>query len=74
MHRRTAIEQSLIVGNLPKVKSMHGTLVAAAAILMITAVPTGSRADAVGAVFGAGSGLVIAGPPGAVVGGIVGAV
>ena len=32
------------------------------------------RADTVGAVAGAGTGLLIAGPPGAVVGGVVGAV
>ena len=36
--------------------------------------PTSSQADAVGAVFGAGTGIVVAGPPGAVVGGVIGAV
>ena len=33
-----------------------------------------AQADTVGAVAGAGTGLLIAGPPGAVVGGVVGAV
>jgi hypothetical protein len=33
-----------------------------------------ARADMVGAVAGAGTGLLVAGPPGAVVGGVVGAV
>jgi hypothetical protein len=33
-----------------------------------------ARADTVGAVAGAGTGLLVAGPPGAVVGGVVGAV
>ena len=32
------------------------------------------QADTVGAVAGAGTGLLVAGPPGAVVGGVVGAV
>ena len=35
---------------------------------------TSARADMVGAVAGAGTGLLVAGPPGAVVGGVVGAV
>ena len=51
---------------------MRKTLLAAAAILMIALGPTSSRADNVGAVFGAGSGLLLAGPAGLVVGGIVG--
>jgi hypothetical protein len=33
-----------------------------------------ARADMVGAAAGAGTGLLVAGPPGAVVGGVVGAV
>ena len=33
-----------------------------------------AQADTVGAVAGAGTGLLVAGPPGAVVGGVVGAV
>ncbi len=53
---------------------MRRTLLAAASILMVALAPSGSRADTVGAAFGAGTGLVVAGPPGAVVGGIIGAV
>ena len=45
-----------------------------ASIAVIAAAPASSRADAVGAAFGAGTGLVVAGPPGAIVGGVVGAV
>ena len=51
---------------------MRKTLLAAAPILMIALAPTSSHADNVGAVFGAGTGLVVAGPVGLVVGGIVG--
>ena len=51
---------------------MRKTLLAAVPILMIALGPTTSHADNVGAVFGAGSGLVLAGPVGLVVGGIVG--
>jgi osmotically inducible lipoprotein OsmB len=53
---------------------MRKTLLTAAAIFMVALAPSGSRADAVGAVFGAGTGLVVAGPPGAVAGGIIGGV
>jgi hypothetical protein len=53
---------------------MRWTLLAAAASLLAIAAPTSSKADAVGAAFGAGTGLVVAGPPGAVVGGVVGAI
>ena len=53
---------------------MRETLLAAASVLMIAAAPTSSQADTVGAVFGAGTGLVVAGPVGLVVGGVVGAV
>jgi hypothetical protein len=48
---------------------MRKTLLAAAPILMIALAPTSSHADNVGAVFGAGTGLVVAGPVGLVVGG-----
>ena len=51
---------------------MRKTLLAAAPILMIALGPTSSHADNVVAVFGAGTGLVVAGPVGLVVGGIVG--
>lgn len=50
------------------------SVLAAAPILLIAFAPTSSRADAVGAAFGAGTGLIIAGPPGAVVGGVIGAI
>ena len=53
---------------------MRRALLAAAPIILIAVAPSGSRADTVGAAFGAGTGLVVAGPPGAVVGGIIGAV
>ena len=49
-------------------------LVASAFIALMTAAPTNSRADSVGAAFGAGTGLLVAGPPGAIIGGVVGAV
>src|SRR6516225_9454189 len=53
---------------------MRRTLLAAALILFMIAAPTSSQADAVGAAFGAGTGLLVAGPPGAIVGGVIGAV
>jgi hypothetical protein len=40
---------------------MRKTLLAAASVRMIAAAPTSSQADAVGAAFGAGTGLVVAG-------------
>ena len=52
---------------------MRTIFLAAAPILLLT-VSTAAQADAVGAAFGAGTGLVVAGPPGAVVGGVVGAI
>jgi hypothetical protein len=52
---------------------MRKTLLAAALpILMIGVAPTSLQADSVGAAFGAGTGLVVAGPVGAVVGGVLG--
>ena len=53
---------------------MRKILLAAVPILLMFAAPTSSQADSVGAAFGAGSGLVVAGPPGAVVGGVIGAI
>jgi hypothetical protein len=51
------------------------TLLAAATfIALMTAAPSNSRADSIGAAFGAGTGLLVAGPPGAIIGGVVGAV
>jgi hypothetical protein len=46
----------------------------ATALLATVAAASSARADMVGAAAGAGTGLLIAGPPGAVVGGVVGAV
>jgi len=53
---------------------MRRILLAAAPILMIAVAPTSSQADAAGAAFGVGTGLVVAGPVGAVVGEVVSAV
>ena len=53
---------------------MRKCLLAAASVLTIAFAPTSSQADTVGAAFGAGTGLVVAGPVGSVVGGVVGAV
>ena len=49
-------------------------LLVATAIFASTMAVSGARADMVGAAAGAGTGLLVAGPPGAVVGGVVGAV
>jgi hypothetical protein len=49
-------------------------LLIATALLASVAAASSARADMVGAVAGAGTGLLVAGPPGAVVGGVVGAV
>ena len=49
-------------------------LVVATAIFAGAVAVSSARADMVGAVAGAGTGLLVAGPPGAVVGGVVGAV
>jgi hypothetical protein len=46
----------------------------AAIVMAATAASLSARADTVGAAAGAGTGLLVAGPPGAVVGGVVGAV
>ena len=49
-------------------------------LLVVTAIfasamaASSARADMIGAAAGAGTGLLVAGPPGAVVGGVVGAV
>jgi hypothetical protein len=53
---------------------MRRTLSAAALIFTIAIAPSSLHADTVGAAFGAGTGLVVAGPPGAVIGGIIGLV
>jgi hypothetical protein len=49
-------------------------LLLATAVFAATVAASSARADMVGAVAGAGTGLLVAGPPGAVVGGVVGAV
>jgi len=51
---------------------MRKTLFAAVSVFMIAVASTSSQADTVGAAFGAGTGLVVAGPVGLVVGGVVG--
>jgi hypothetical protein len=44
------------------------------AIFATVMAASSARADMVGAAAGAGTGLLVAGPPGAVVGGVIGAV
>ena len=51
---------------------MRKTALIAAAVVMVVSASTNSQADTVGAAFGAGTGLVVAGPIGLVVGGVVG--
>jgi hypothetical protein len=53
---------------------MRNTLKASAIFVALVAMPMGARADMVGAVAGAGTGLIVAGPVGAVAGGIIGGV
>jgi hypothetical protein len=53
---------------------MSATLLATTVIIAVAATAPPARADMVGAAAGAGTGLVVAGPPGAVIGGVVGAV
>jgi hypothetical protein len=56
-------------------ESMRKILMAAAIISMTaTLAAPSAHADMVGAAAGAGTGLLVAGPPGAIVGGVVGAV
>jgi hypothetical protein len=52
---------------------MRKFVVATATIVALMAAPS-ARADWVGAAAGAGTGLVVAGPPGAVIGGVIGGV
>jgi hypothetical protein len=53
---------------------MRKILLAMAIFAVATAATSRARADMVGAAAGAGTGLLVAGPPGAVIGGVVGAV
>jgi len=54
---------------------MRKFVFAAAVVVSLTAAGSlSAQADMVGAVAGAGTGMLVAGPPGAVVGGVVGAV
>jgi hypothetical protein len=53
---------------------MRKLILVAVVFAAALAAPPGARADMVGAVAGAGTGLIVAGPPGAVIGGVVGAV
>src|ERR1700751_4435458 len=60
--------------NAGKRSDLMRNLQVAAAIFAGTLGVSTAQADTVGAVAGAGTGLLVAGPPGAVVGGVVGAV
>lgn len=53
---------------------MRRLLLASTIFAAFCAAPLSAHADMVGAAAGAGTGLLVAGPPGAVVGGVVGAV
>jgi osmotically inducible lipoprotein OsmB len=53
---------------------MRQLALAIATITVVATISTIARADMVGAAAGAGSGLVVAGPVGAVAGGVVGGV
>jgi hypothetical protein len=53
---------------------MRKLLMATTVLAAVAAAPLSARADMVGAAAGAGAGLVVAGPPGALVGGVIGAV
>jgi len=53
---------------------MRKIVIATAFCAAVTAASQAARADMVGAAAGAGTGLLVAGPPGAIVGGVVGAV
>jgi hypothetical protein len=53
---------------------MRHILLAATIVAAAMGVSATARADMVGAAAGAGTGLLVAGPPGAVIGGVVGAV
>jgi len=53
---------------------MRKILMAAAIVAVAAFAVPKAHADMVGAAAGAGAGLLVAGPPGAVVGGVVGAV
>ncbi|HEX3504607.1 MAG TPA: hypothetical protein VHU22_14550 [Xanthobacteraceae bacterium] len=55
-------------------KLLMATAIFAAASFFGSMAASSARADMVGAAAGAGTGLIVAGPPGAVVGGVVGAV
>jgi hypothetical protein len=53
---------------------MRKFVLAATVLAAVAAAPLSAHADMVGAAAGAGTGLIVAGPPGAVVGGVIGAV
>lgn len=53
---------------------MRKLFVTALMLVALAALPLNARADTVGAAAGAGTGLLVAGPIGAVAGGIIGAV
>jgi len=51
---------------------MRQFVLALATIITVATISTAARADMVGAAAGAGSGLLVAGPVGAVAGGVIG--
>ena len=53
---------------------MRKLLLATTVLAAVAASPLSARADMVGAAAGAGAGLVVAGPPGAVAGAVIGGV
>ncbi len=53
---------------------MRNSVLAIAILAAVAAAPLSARADMVGAAASAGTGLVVAGPPGALVGGVIGGV
>ena len=53
---------------------MRNLILATSVVAAVTTASSFARADLVGAAAGAGTGLVVAGPPGAVAGGVIGGV
>jgi hypothetical protein len=53
---------------------MRKLILATTILAAVAGAPMAANADMVGAAAGAGTGLLVAGPPGAVIGGVVGAV
>lgn len=68
VHYKMLARENVTGGN------MRQSALAIATLALATTISSAARADMVGAAAGAGSGLVVAGPIGAVAGGVVGAV